>query len=94
MAHHRKNEERKKAPPMLVSVPRDAITLSVGSMTIQSSTPGLHPAVQCRPAEETGPMLVFFAISVFMQREITSVDALLLRLKKISLPSMWVIAND
>ena len=82
MAHHRKNEERKKAPSMLVSVPRDAITLSVGLMTIQSSTPGLHPAIQCQPIEETCPMLASFPISVFMQREITSVDVLLLRHKR------------
>ena len=62
-------------------------------MTIQSSTPGLHPAVQCQPTEEIGPMAVFFPVSVFMQREITSVDVLLLRLKKTSLPSMWVIVD-
>eukprot|EP00731_Ephydatia_muelleri_P029902 Em0021g425a len=45
---------------MLVSVPRDAVTVSVGLMTIQniwSSTPDLHLAVQCQPTEETGPML-------------------------------------
>ena len=54
---------------MVVSVPRDAITVPVGSMTIQSSTPGLHPAVQCQPTKETGPMLVSFPISAFMQRE-------------------------
>ena len=53
LARHRKNEEVKNAPSMLVSVPRDAITVSVGSMTIQSSITDLHPAVQC---EETGPM--------------------------------------
>ena len=61
MAHHR---ERNIAPSMLVSVPRDAVTVSVGSMTIhQSSARGLHPAVQCQPTEETGPMLVSFPIS-------------------------------
>ena len=46
-------EERNTVPSMLVSVPRDAVTVSVGSMTIRSirsSTPGLHPAgVQCQP---------------------------------------------
>ena len=57
--------------------------MSVGSMTIQSSTPGLHPAVQCQPTEETGPILVSFSISVFMQRKITCIDVLLSRLKKI-----------
>ena len=87
MVRHRKNEERNTVPSMLVSVPRDAVTVSVGLMTIQnirSSTPDLHLAVQCQPTEETGPMLVSFPISVFMQREITNVDALLSRLKKIS----------
>ena len=43
MEHHRKNEERKIArPSMIVSVPRNAVTLSVGLMTIQSSAPVLH----------------------------------------------------
>ena len=97
LARHRKNEERNTVPSMLVSVPRDAV--SVGSMTIQSirsSTPDLHPAVpavQCQPTEDTGSMLVSFPISVFMQREISSVDVLLSRLKKISLPSMWAIVG-
>ena len=60
-------------------------------MTIQSSITDLHSAIQCKPIEETGPMLASFLISVFMQREITIDDVLLSRLKKISLPSMWVI---
>eukprot|EP00731_Ephydatia_muelleri_P034836 Em0081g1a len=49
---------------MLVSVPRDAVTVSVGLMTIQnirSSTPDLHLAVQCQPTEETGPMLLSYS---------------------------------
>ena len=58
MACHRKNEERKIAPSMLVSVPQSAITLSVGLMTIQSLAPVLHPAVQCESTDETSPMLV------------------------------------
>ena len=99
LARHRKNEERNTVPSMLVSVPRDAVTVSVGSMTIQSirsSTPDLHPAdpaVQCQPTEDTGSMLVSFLISVFMQRKISSVDVLLSRLKMISLPSMWAIVG-
>ena len=99
MARHRKNEERNTVPLILVSVPRDAVTVSVGSMTIQSirsSTTDLHPAVpaiQCQPTEETGSMLVSFLISVFMQRKISSVDVLLSRLKMISFPSMWAIVG-
>ena len=91
MERHQKNEERKIAPSMIVSVPRNAVTLSVGLMTIQSSAPVLHPVVQCQSTEETSTMLVSFPISAFMQRKITSVDVLLSRLEKISLPSMWVI---
>ena len=81
-------EERKIAPSMIVSVPRKAVTLSVGLMTIQSSASVLHPVVQCQSTEETSTMLVSFPISAFMQRKITSVDVLLSRLEKISLPSM------
>ena len=92
MERHRKNEERKIArPSMIVSVPRNAVTLSVGLMTIQSSAPVLHPVVQCQSTDETSTMLVSFPLSAFMQRKITSVDVLLSRLEKISLPSMWVI---
>ena len=57
---------KKQSTTDLVSVPRGAITVSVGLMTIQSSKPGLHPALQCQPTEETGPMLVSFPISVFI----------------------------
>ena len=49
---------------MLVSVLRNAITLSVGLMTIQSAAPVLHPAVQCQSTDETGPGPISMLVSV------------------------------